>query len=474
MTNTDNELTGLFQVPQPRRNGFPAFAISTALHGFGVIAVMWALLHTPTVIRDPLSKNYKVRHLQIQLPETAQSRAAEALYPNQDKTAKPTAKHTDQVKATEQTAEATPRPRSVPTLRMPDGGRGKQILVQPEERNQLAKVEIPLPNILVWTPAAKPAETIVPPAPEPVATVDVHVSLNAPNQEQQLADLPEVAADRKPLMETAPAGNTTPIATQGSSEAKTPPATAAAPSANATPAAILAASDIRMNNGTVALPPVNETRGQQSKDGAAAGGQEAKNTIGDPSHADSAKAGVNEAGVNRREAVASAAISEADQAAVAESAEHIELPKDGKFNVVVVGSSLSDQYPEILQVWSDRVAYTAYLHVGTPKAWIMQYAQLREADASAGGTVAHLEAPWPYDILRPNMLAKDLNADALMVHGVLNEAGKLVNLAIAYPATYIHGSYVLHELQQWQFRPAQQRGKPTAVEVLLIIPEESD
>jgi hypothetical protein len=85
--------------------------------------------------------------------------------------------------------------------------------------------------------------------------------------------------------------------------------------------------------------------------------------------------------------------------------------------------------------------------------------------------VAHLEAPWPYDILRPNLLSKDLNADALMVHGVLNESGRLVNLAIAYPQGYIHGSYVLHELQQWQFRPAQQQGKPSAVEILLIIPE---
>ncbi|UWZ83078.1 hypothetical protein [Occallatibacter riparius] len=474
MANTDNELTGLFQVPQPRRYGFPAFAISTAVHGFGIAAVMWALLHTPAIVRDPLSKNYKVRNLRIQVPETAESLAADALYPNKNNPAKPAAKHDVSAKGTQQTAEAAPRPRGVPALRLPDGGRGKQILVQPEERNQLAKVEIALPSVLVWTPAAKPADTVVPPAPQPLATVEVHASLNAPNQEQQLADLPEVAADRKPLMETAPAGNTSPIATQGPSEAKTPPATAAAPSGNPAPAAILSASDIRMNNGTVALPPVNETRGDQSKAGAAAGQQGVQNAIGDPGHAESASSSTKDSSSSAKGTRASAAISEADQAAAAESAEHIELPKDGRFNVVVVGSSLSDQYPETLQVWSDRVAYTAYLHVGTPKAWILQYAQLREADASAGGTVAHLEAPWPYDILRPNMLAKDLNADALMVHGVLNEAGKLVNLAIAYPAGYVHGSYVLHELQQWQFRPAQQRGKPTAVEVLLIIPEEND
>ena len=436
MTNTDNELTGLFQVLPPRRRGFPAFAISTALHGFGVAAVTWALLHTPAVIKDPLSKNYKVRHLQLQTPETAASRAAEALYPNQNKSTKPAAKQNPA--------------RNVPAMHMPEGGKGKQILVQPEERTQTATAEVPLPNVLVWTPQVKPADTIVPPTPQPLTTVDAQTSLNAPNEELQLADQLMAAADRTPMFEMPAAGNTSPIATQGSSDVKMPPATASVPSADPTPAAVLSVSDLRMNDGTVALPPVNETRGDQAKDGGLAGPQDAQNGIGDTANA------------------------AADQPAGSETSEHIELPKDGQFGVVVVGTSLSDQYPETLDVWSDRVAYTAYLHVGTAKAWILQYAQLREADASSAGTVAHLDAPWPYDILRPNMLARDLNADALMVHGVLNEAGKLVNMAIAYPAGYIHGSYVLHELGMWQFRPAQQRGKATAVEVLLIIPEEND
>jgi hypothetical protein len=450
LTNTDNELTGLFQVLPPRRNGFPALAISTALHGFGIGAVMWALLHTPAVIQDPLSKNYKVRHLQLQVPETEASRAAEALYPNQNKSTKPAAKHNPAPADVEQNAQAAPHPRSVPALHMPEGGKGKQILVQPEERTQTAAAEVPLPNVLVWTPQVKPAETIVPPTPQPLTTVDAQTSLNAPNEELQLADQAMAAADRTPMFEMPAAGNTSPIATQGSSDVKMPPATASVPNADPTPAAVLSVSDLRMNDGTVALPPVNETRGDQGKDGGVTGPQDGPNGIGDAANA------------------------AADQPADGESAEHIELPKDGRFGVVVVGTSLSDQYPETLDVWSDRVAYTAYLHVGTPKAWILQYAQLREADASSAGTVAHLDAPWPYDILRPNMLAKDLNADALMVHGVLNEAGKLVNLAIAYPVGYIHSSYVLHELGMWQFRPAQQRGKPTAVEVLLIIPEEND
>ncbi len=404
--------------------------------------VSWALLHNPAIIQDPLSRNYKVRHLQFQVPETAASRAAEALYPNRNKT-----------------AQAAPHPKSAPALRLPEGGEGKQILVQPELKAHVATADaVPVPNVLVWTPQLKPADTIVPPTPEQLPTVDVQTSLNIPNEELQLADLPQTAADRTPAITTPPAGSSSPIAVKGPSDVKMAPATASAPTADPTPAAVLSVSDLKMNDGTVALPPVNETRGDSKKEGAAAQRDSAQNGIGDPA---GAKSAVGDA-------------AGADQLAASETAERIELPKDGKFNVVVIGSSLSDQYPETLEVWSDRVAYTAYLHVGTPKAGILQYAQLREAEAAGAGSVAHLDAPWPYDIFRPNLLARDLNADALMVHGVLNEAGRLVNLAIAYPAGYVHSSYVLHELQQWQFRPAQQRGKPTAVEVLLIIPEEND
>ncbi len=383
-----------------------------------------------------------MRHLQLQVPETAASRSAEALYPNK-------------------TMRAASHPKSAPALRLPEGGQGKQILVQPELKTHIATAtEVPLPNVLVWTPQLKPVDTIVPPTPEQLTTVDVQTSLNIPNEELQLADLPQTAADQTPTIATPPAGSSSPIAVKGPSDVKMAPATASAPSAEPTPAAVLSVSDLKMSDGTVALPPVNETRGDNNKEGASAPEDSAQNGIGDPADA--------------KPAVGDPANAAQGPSAASETAERIELPKDGKFSVVVVGSSLSDQYPETLQVWSDRVAYTAYLHVGTPKAWILQYAQLREADAAGGGTVAHLDAPWPYDILRPNLLAKDLNADALMVHGVLNESGRLVNLAIAYPEGYVHSSYVLHELQQWQFRPAQQRGRPTAVEVLLIIPEEND
>ncbi len=154
--------------------------------------------------------------------------------------------------------------------------------------------------------------------------------------------------------------------------------------------------------------------------------------------------------------------------------EHITLPKDGRFGVVVVGSSLGDEYPETLATWNNRVAYTAYLHVGLTKNWILQYAVIRSADASRAGVVNRLEAPWPYDIVRPNLVSKDLNADALLIHGFLNQAGRLESLAVAFPSGFRYAGFVLQALRQWQFRPALQNGQATSVEVLLIIPDEME
>jgi hypothetical protein len=59
-----------------------------------------------------------------------------------------------------------------------------------------------------------------------------------------------------------------------------------------------------------------------------------------------------------------------------------------------------------------------------------------------------------------------------MIHGIVNHAGRFESLAIAFPAQYAQASFVLNTLQQWQFRPARQNGKATAVEVVLIIPDE--
>jgi hypothetical protein len=150
----------------------------------------------------------------------------------------------------------------------------------------------------------------------------------------------------------------------------------------------------------------------------------------------------------------------------------IALPKDGRFSSVVVGNALGDQYPEIADAWKGRIAYTAYLHVGLAKSWILQFSLPRDADASAAGTVARLDAPWPYDIVRPNLEPGSIDADALMIHGFIDPSGRFQGLSVAFPPAFPQAQFVLDALQKWQFRPAMQDGQPIRVEMLLIVPEE--
>ena len=60
------------------------------------------------------------------------------------------------------------------------------------------------------------------------------------------------------------------------------------------------------------------------------------------------------------------------------------------------------------------------------------------------------------------------------LHGFIDDAGHFEKLAIIFPAQFAQSKFVLGALQQWQFRPAEQNGQSTAVEVLLIIPEETE
>jgi hypothetical protein len=138
---------------------------------------------------------------------------------------------------------------------------------------------------------------------------------------------------------------------------------------------------------------------------------------------------------------------------------------------VVVGSSVQDKYPEITDVWSGRLAYTVFLPVGLAKSWILQYSISRSEAAGDASNPNHIEAPWPYSIVRPNIDPGAIDADALMIHGFVNQTGRFEALTIAFPSEFAQAKFVLSALAQWQFRPASQNGQNVKVEVLLIIPE---
>lgn len=73
---------------------------------------------------------------------------------------------------------------------------------------------------------------------------------------------------------------------------------------------------------------------------------------------------------------------------------------------------------------------------------------------------------------RPNIPPGAIDADVLMIHGFISQAGRFQALSILFPPEFAEAKFVLDALAQWQFRPATQNGQNVLVEVLLIIPDE--
>jgi hypothetical protein len=235
-------------------------------------------------------------------------------------------------------------------------------------------------------------------------------------------------------------------------------------------------SDHQMANGAVTLAPINETVASHQPGTLAAG--QPRNSA--PAVQANAAGNAGDKGA-RQDSSDSSGRDGAAQGANGglgqgyhPSTAHITLPKEGQFGAVVVGSSLEEKYPETAELWSGRMAYTVYLHVGLVRSWILQFSLSRAADAAQAGSIAHIEAPWPYNIVRPNIAPGAIDADALMIHGIVTRAGRFQSLAVVFPPQFPQAQFVLNSLAQWQFRPATQNGQNVDVEVLLIIPEEPE
>jgi hypothetical protein len=149
----------------------------------------------------------------------------------------------------------------------------------------------------------------------------------------------------------------------------------------------------------------------------------------------------------------------------------ISLPKDGKFGVVVLGSSPSSPYPESVGSLSGKMVYTVYLKVGLKKSWMLQYCLPRTVEQTH--SAAPLDAPYPFLMMRPDQITDD-NSDYILVHGMINVEGRFDELAMIFPQELPQKDLLMSSLKLWAFRPASRDGEPTAVEVLLVIPKESE
>jgi hypothetical protein len=487
--NSSRTITLFSDRPDPFVSG-SSFAVSILMHGAIIGVVALAILYGPQNHRI-VTERYAVRHLELHAPEPqARTSAGSGIsYPGQHSKAKtpaPGGKQAEQA-ALRITAQGAP---------------GAQTLVQPKIKNPvtLAK-EIPVPTAVIWSPEKTEAKTIVPPKPAPPTASEVKPSLDPPNEEVNLADLGISATDLASQKQTILPSTTSPIVVHGPDRAQLPPATTSDSSAQPTPTAVMSLSDTRMANGTVTLPPVNETVSKsspgtlapgQAKEAAQSGsgnaaakadgngaGQGAgdKGEKTDAGNRNAAKTGTakgTEAG-NKSGAKAGPAQG-ADSGSGTGAGNHpdyavIKLPRDGEFGSVVVGSSLEDKYPETAELWSGKMSYTVYLHVGLAHSWILEYSLSRTDDAASAGNVTHIEAPWPYNEVRPNIAPGSIDADALFIHGFINQAGRFEQLTVAFPPEFAQARFVLDALAKWEFRPATQGGQNVRVEVLLVIPE---
>jgi len=456
-----------------------SFIVSVVLHGGVIALVTYAVLYGPKIRHGALVERIAIRHLDIEMPDTVTRRSDKngIQYPGAKNAAHATQSAGKPASEQAVLRQATPAPP------------GLQTLMQPK------KLELPnntpIPTVVLLAPEPKPVTKITPPKPAPPTMAEAKPVLQRPNMETQMADIPMPAtplpSPKLPLMPST----TTPVVVHAPDAPQKAPETSSTSNAEPTPTTVVSLSDIQMKQGTVALPPANSSAPSSQQGALKQGPGQAQNPFtvfprnadgrggtgagsGTGDSKDKANSASNSNGAaNGAGTKGSPGSATGSGLGTEPPTKRIVLPKTGVFGSVVVGSSLAEKYPESSRMWRGRLAYTVYLHVGLSRSWIMQYSLPQSEDADEAGNVLQLNAPWPYNIVRPSNGAGEMEADALMVHGFVNTDGRFEGLNILVPPAYDGAELMLKSLQQWEFRPAVQNGQNVRVEVLLIIPEEA-
>jgi hypothetical protein len=464
-------------------------AASFVLHTF-VIAVVWfAVTYRPPYARIA-TDHLPVRELDLNIPDDMRTP------PRIPAPAASAGAHAP-------ASQGKPSP-SDPALReVAQAQPGPQTLIQPDVEHPVTLPEqIPVPQVAIWQPSKVPVKKIVPALPQKPAPSEVKPSVESPNQELTLADVKISSTFHPTPKPIVVASTTSPVTIHAPPQPPVPLATTSQTAKPPTPAALLSLSNLRMKEGIAVLPPVNEsvvvkspgTLAGQSKDAASPGkdnastkpgqGGSSAGPAGNPNSQNSSPGpglafkisgpGLGPSSSKSDGPEPQAGTGPADIDSNQLSTTTVNVPRDGRFSSIIVGNSLQDQYPEIGGVWNGRVVYTVYLHVGLARSWVLQYSLAHASEAPQSGPVSAIEAPWPFSIVRPNLDPGSLDADALMIHGFVNQAGHFEALNMVFPQAFPQAQFVIAALEKWQFRPAMQGGQSARVEVLLIIPEQSE
>jgi hypothetical protein len=335
---------------------------------------------------------------------------------------------------------------------LPQPPRLDSILIQPSR--DLATLLAPLPALSAWTPPVGPApKAFVQPgrtAPVTGRTVlDAPPSVDRPNRELRLSDLklagpPALAPPAMPR----PAASTAPVRVIEPPSPLNQPVGAGIGLKEGDFANLISAGPaILPPNSYVSVPagvaaPVS---GGDSPEVAGAGGS---------GPAGKAAASPENLIAARR-----------TDPPLPPGSTRVAKPKEGQFTFMVMGSKPEESFPEAAGILSGKLVYTVYLGIGLRPDWILQYCLPKSAPQSGGA----LAAPYPYLMFRPR-LSFDWDEGYLFVHGMVGADGKFEQLALVGDYAGGDKAALLDSLLNWEFRPATRGGKPTAVEVLLIIP----
>lgn len=470
-------------------------AASAIIHGALVTLIFFGILDAPRLTAHT-NEHYLLRQIDLTSPKLPPIRATKGIaFPSPVKPAKSSgqgasSKAAAALHAMVQIAHAKP---------------GPQTLLQPDVASKMALQEkLRIPRMLIWKSHQTVVKKIVAPPPQPATASTAKPSFEAPNREITVSDMNVASSPLSQQKLKILPSTSSPVVLHGIDIAQTTPSTVSQISAQPTPAAVLSLSNMRME-GTATLPPVNESAmretpgalnsssdskgtapgssqdsGQKGNQGKGSG-KSADPGQGASSHAPAADTPGDAANRAGNQGMPNGAAKGPSQGSSTGSGQYantsfteITQPVTGAFSSVVIGNSLQERYPELADVWNGRLAYTVYLHVGLPRSWILQYSLPDKAVQALNGKADRLEAPWPYSIVRPNLPADSVDADALMVHGFVNAAGRFEGLSVVVPQGFPQAQFVIDSLARWQFRPAAANGQAARVEVLLIIPQAVD
>ena len=475
-----SSIISLFGETVPPKRGPSSFVISMFVHSVAFVLLLLGLNQPKKAEISDVAHRYTVRMMELHQPEPK----IRQYIPNEQAQTGQTAK----VRAAAPGNSAPTAPAQRIPLNLLAQKQVVQTLVQPDVNNNLLiQKETPLPQVTVWSSRDMTVRTIVPSSQQTEAKIEVQPSLDPPNQAVHIAEVriaPGPSETKAPLPEPS---KTSPVMAQGPVPAQRVPETASRASAQPASGSVISMSDVQMKEGTATLPMVNQvapttqtgslSQGQPKSTSPTGSGTVENKQNGVSAGQTAGQVAANKpgsgVGLGNNAAGELAGLEGADTGGGLRSLTHLSLPRDGSFGMVVVGASAADEYPEASSTWSGKLAYTVYLHVGTRKNWILQYSVPRTEEISRAGRPARPDAPWPYDITRPS-IDSNTGADAIIVHGFVNAAGRFERLAVVFPTELAEAKFLLHALQQWQFRPATQNGKETLVEVLLIIPDDTD